>query len=99
MEKWKKEIQNIDQKYKKILCTILKCFTNQETIKFYDGYSSMISKAKYKTTKERRLKILTSKQMLQRLPIALAQEKAGNNSENYLMKLGKLYVLYINLNK
>ena len=27
------------------------------------------------------LKILTSKQMLQRLPIALAQIKAGNNSE------------------
>ena len=27
------------------------------------------------------LKILTPKQMLQRLPIALAQVKAGNNSE------------------
>ena len=83
MEKWKKEIQNIDQKYKKILCTILKCFTKQETIKFCNGYSSMMSKAKYKTTKETRLEILTSKQMLQRLPIALAQEKAGNNSESY----------------
>ena len=31
------------------------------------------------------LKILTPKQMLQRLPIALAQVKAGNTSEN-LMK-------------
>ena len=29
------------------------------------------------------LKILTPKQMLQRLPIALAQIKAGNNSEFY----------------
>ena len=28
------------------------------------------------------LKILTPKQMLQRLPIALAQVKAGNTSEN-----------------
>ena len=28
------------------------------------------------------LKILTSKQMLQRLPIALAQIKAGKNSES-----------------
>ena len=54
-----------------------------EAIKFYDGYSSMMSKAKYKTTKETRLKILTSKQMLQKLPIALAHEKAGNNSESY----------------
>ena len=30
------------------------------------------------------LKILTLKQMLQRLPIALAQVKAGNNSESLL---------------
>ena len=29
------------------------------------------------------LKILTPKQMLLRLPIALAQVKAGNNSESY----------------
>ena len=32
-------------------------------------------------TDNSKLKILTSKQMLQRLPIALAQVKAGNNSE------------------
>ena len=30
------------------------------------------------------LKILTPKQMLQRLPIALAQVKAGNNSDDLL---------------
>ena len=30
------------------------------------------------------LKILTPKQMLQRLPIALAQVKTGNNSESLL---------------
>ena len=30
------------------------------------------------------LKIITPKQMLQRLPIALAQVKAGNNSESLL---------------
>ena len=35
-------------------------------------------------TDHSKLKILTSKQMLQRLPIALAQVKAGNNSENLL---------------
>ena len=33
-------------------------------IKFYDGYSSMVSKAKLKATKGTGLKILTSKQML-----------------------------------
>ena len=37
-----------------------------------------MSEAKYKATKGTGLKILTPKQMLQRLPIALAQTKAGN---------------------
>ena len=37
--------------------------------------------------------------MLQRLPIALAQVKAGNNSENLLNKIRKLYILRINLKK
>ena len=41
-------------------------------------------KAKQNETKGTGLKILTPKQMLQRLPIALAQVKAGNNSENLL---------------
>ena len=41
------------------------------------------------------LKILTSKQMLQRLPIALAQAKARNNSENLLNEIRKIvYSLY-----
>ena len=59
-----------------------------EAIKFYDDYSLMMSKARSKAkqseTKEKGLKILTPKQMFQRLPIALAQVKAGNNSENLL---------------
>ena len=53
-------------------------------IKFYDYYSSMVSEAKYKATKGTGLKILTPKQILQRLPITVAQVKAGNNSENLL---------------
>ena len=41
------------------------------------------------------LKILTSKQILQRLPIALAQVKAGNNSENLLNEIRQIvYSLY-----
>ena len=38
------------------------------------------------------LKILTSKKMVQRLPTALAQIKAGNNSENLLNK--KIQIVY-----
>ena len=41
------------------------------------------------------LKILTPKQMLQRLPIALAQIKTGNNSESLLNKIRQIiYSLY-----
>ena len=43
-----------------------------EAIKFYDNYSLMISEAKHKATKGTALEILTPKQMLQRLPIAVA---------------------------
>ena len=45
----------------------------KETIKTFDDYSSMVSEAKIKATKGTGLKILTPKQMIQRLPIALAQ--------------------------
>ena len=41
------------------------------------------------------LKILTPKQMLQRLPIAIAQAKEGNTSENLQMKSDKSYILCI----
>ena len=42
-----------------------------------------------------KLKILTPKQILQRLPIALVQVKAGNNSESLLNKIKEiLYSFY-----
>ena len=42
-----------------------------------------------------KLKVLTPKQMLQRLPIALAQVKAGNNSESLLNEIRQIvYPLY-----
>ena len=55
----------------------------------------MMSEAKTKATKGTRLKIFTPKQMLQRLPIALAQVKAGNNSESLLNEIRQIvYSLY-----
>ena len=68
-------------------------------IKFYDDYFLMMSEAKYSATKGKGRKILTPEQMLQRLPIALAQVKAGNNSESLLMKSNKLLILCINQKK
>ena len=58
----------------------------------------MLSDGKYAKqveTKGTGLKILTPKQMLQRLPIALAQVKAGNNSESLLNEIRQIvYSLY-----
>ena len=49
-----------------------------------------MSEAKYKTKYGEGLKILTPKQMLQKLPIALRQEKAGNTSENSLNEIRQI---------
>ena len=46
----------------------------------FDNYSRIVSEAICKTKEG--LKFLTPKQILQRFPIALSQEKAGNTSEN-----------------
>ena len=65
-----------------------------------DGFDSRIFLIKSKgsgilNTDRSKLKILTPKQMLQRLPIALAQVKAGNNSENLLNEIRQIvYSLY-----
>ena len=68
--------------------------TINEAIKFYDDYSLIMSEAKIKATKGKGLKILIPKQ-IQRLPIALPQVKAGNNSESLLNEIRQiLYSLY-----
>ena len=55
----------------------------------------MASEAKNKATKGTGLKILTTKQMLQRLPVTLAQVKAGNKSGNLLNEIRQIvYSLY-----
>ena len=55
--------------------------------------------AKQNETKGTGLKILTPKQMLQTLTIALAQVKAGNNSESLLNEIGQIVILCINQSK
>ena len=59
--------------------------SREEVINFFRDYIEMLSDANYNAkqneTEGKGLKILTPKQMLQRLPIALAEVKAGNNSE------------------
>ena len=74
---------------------------SSKDIKFYDDFFSMVSEAKIKEkqdgTKQKAggLTTLTPKQMLQRLPIALEQVKAGTNSECLLNEIRQnVYYLY-----
>ena len=55
-------------------------------------------RAKQNETKGKGLKVLTPKQMLQRLPIALAQVKAGNNSEN-LLNIIRNYLFFVSVKR
>ena len=83
---------------KKALANINILFNaRNNVIKYIEDYSSMILEAK-KLAREQEgtgLKILASNQMLKRLPIALAQIKAGNNSESLLNEIRQIvYYLY-----
>ena len=83
-EEQKSEMNNIKAIYE----------SRKKVIKLFDDYSRTISEAMYRTKHGEGLKILTSKQMLQRFPIALAQVKAGNTSETLLNEIRIIYSLY-----
>ena len=65
----------------------------------FNNYAKNMSRNIYESKQGTGLKVLTPKQMLQRLPIALAQIKAGNDSENLLNKLSRLFILGVNQKK
>ena len=105
---YEERIKNANQK--RALANINIHFNaRNNAIKFIEDYGSMILEAK-KLAKEQegtgasktsranegeRVKILTPNQMLKRLPIALAQIKAGNNSESLLNEIRQIaYSLY-----
>ena len=62
---------------------------------FFRDNSLLLYESKYKAKYGKGLRILTSKQMLQRLPIALAQVQTSNTSENLLNEIRQIiYSLY-----
>ena len=66
-----------------------------DAIRFVEDNGSIILEAKRKANEGKELKVLISKKMLQRLLIAIAQVKAGNNSENVLNEIKRIfYSLY-----
>ena len=91
--------RNKNAKQKEILANLNMLYNaREEAIKFTEDYGSMILEAK-RIAREgqggKELKILTPNQMLKRLPIALAQVKAGNNSESLLNEIRQIvYSLY-----
>ena len=96
-----KEIEKNSESRKKtpkINCSWKLFFEGREEI--LDAFESKIFSTKSKgegilKPDHSKLKILTNKQILQRLPIAFAQVKAGNNSESFLNEIRKIvYYLY-----
>ena len=65
--------------------------SRQKITDLFYSYLKIRSEALYKSkqnkTEGKGLKILTSKQKLQRLPIALVQVQASNSSENFLNEI------------
>ena len=92
-------VKKLSNKKKRLIT--LKNFTilEKKLLIFLRDYIEILSNANYcskqNETEGKGLKILTPKQMLQRLPIALVQVKAGNNSENLLNEIKQIvYSLY-----
>ena len=61
--------------------------SQEKVITLFNDYSKIASKVKYRSIYGKGLRILTPKQMLQILSIALAQVKVGNTSENLLNEI------------
>ena len=81
-------------KPERIINNLEKFYYSRQLVFFFRDFTEMLSGANYKAkqneTKGKGLKILTPKQMLQRLPITLAQVKAGNNSGNLLNEIKQI---------
>ena len=85
---------------KETITNLEKCYlSRKEVINSFRDDIEMLSNANYDSkhseTMGKGLKILTPKQLLQRLPIALAQVKTANNSEGLLNEIRQIvYSLY-----
>ena len=80
---------------KEVINNLNNCYSSrEEVINLFRDFTEMLSDANYDArqnkTEGKELKILIPKQMLQILPIALAQIKAGNNSERSLNEIGQI---------
>ena len=58
-----------------------------------------VSESEIKATQREGMELLTLKQMLQRLPIALAQVKVGNTSESLLNEIHQIIYSFVSSKK
>ena len=69
--------------------------SREKVVQLFNNYSKNLSKSIYESKQGTKHKILTPKQMLQKLSITLAQIKAGNNSKTLLNEIRQtVYSLY-----
>ena len=69
--------------------------SRRDVVEMFNNYAREISRSIYDFKQGTGLKRLTPNQMLKRLPITLAQIKAGNNSESLLNEIRQIaYSLY-----
>ena len=83
-------MKNLNQEQKEVKIETRNTFESVNAL--YEGRELILHAFKsgifpITATKGKELKTLTPKQMLQRSPIALAQVKAGNTSENLVIKI------------
>ena len=79
-DKQLKTIENVENLYE----------SKENVVQMFISYPREKSRHIYESQQAKRLKILTPKQMLQRLPISLAQIKAGNNPESLLNEIRQI---------
>ena len=77
--------------------------SREEVFNFFKDYTRIYIDPNYEAKQDQikgtGLKILTPKQMLQRLPIALAQVRAGNNSKNLLNEIQTNFLFFVSIKR
>ena len=85
-----KSIYNGDISLENVEKEQIELVAREEVVQMFNDYAKNMSKNIYESKQGTGLKILSPKQMLQRLPIALEQIKAGNNSRNLLNEIRQI---------
>ena len=93
--KYEEEVINQKRKKNRLQNIKLLCVSREGVIKLFNDYRPIASEVIFKSVYGEGIKILTHKQMLQRLLIPLSQVKASNTSENLLNEIRQyIYTLY-----